>query len=80
MRPPAQDPGGRRQLRGQGGGQGLVDFDLQQLSNTAWAFAKVGHASPELFDVISATSARRRLSGFVEQDLANTLPRGNLLF
>ena len=30
----------------------LVGFDEQQLSNTAWAFAKAGRAAPELFDAL----------------------------
>merc|ERR1719446_583035 len=32
----------------------LGSFDPQALSNTAWAFATAGHASPELFKAISA--------------------------
>jgi hypothetical protein len=49
----------------------LGGFNEQDLSNTAWAFATAGHASPELFNVISAEALRRRLSGFDEQDLCN---------
>ena len=49
----------------------LDGFNPQDLSNTAWAFATAGHASPELFNVISAEALRRRLSGFDEQDLCN---------
>jgi len=47
-------------------------YDPQHLSNTAWAFAKAGHASHELFNAISAEAVRRRLGGFNAQDLSNT--------
>ena len=47
-------------------------FDPQHLSNTVWAFAKAGHASPELFEVISAEAVRRRLGNFDPQALSNT--------
>ena len=50
----------------------LDGFDPQGLSNTAWAFAKAGRASAELFDAISAKVVRRRLGGFNEQALSNT--------
>ena len=50
----------------------LGDFAPQGLSNTVWAFATAGHASPELFDAISAEAVRRRLGGFNEQDVSNT--------
>ena len=50
----------------------LNDFNPQHLSNTAWAFAKAGHASQELFKAISAEVARRRLADFNPQHLANT--------
>jgi len=53
-----------RRLRG--------SFNPQDLSNTAWAFATAGHASPELFNAISAEAVRRQLGGFNEQDLSNT--------
>jgi len=39
----------------------LGDFNPQHLSNTAWAFATVGHASSELFSAISAEAERRGL-------------------
>ena len=50
----------------------LVDFDPQHLANTAWAFAKAGHVSAELFNAISAEVVRRRLRGFNSQALSNT--------
>jgi hypothetical protein len=50
----------------------LGDFHSQALSNTAWAFAKAGHASSELFKAISAEVVRRRLGDFNPQHLSNT--------
>ena len=50
----------------------LGNFNAQALSNTAWAFATVGHASPDLFKAISAEAVRRGLGGFKEQALSNT--------
>ena len=50
----------------------LVDFDPQHLANTAWAFAKAGHVSAELFNAISAEVVRRRLGDFNPQALSNT--------
>ena len=49
----------------------IRDSNEQNLSNTAWAFAAVGHASPELFKAISAEAVRRGLGGFNAQDLSN---------
>ena len=46
-------------------------YNPQELSNTAWAFAKTGHASWELFNAISAEVVRRRLCDFNEQSLSN---------
>ena len=46
-------------------------YNPQELSNTAWAFAKTGHASSELFNAISAEVVRRRLCDFNEQSLSN---------
>jgi hypothetical protein len=37
----------------------------------AWAFATAGHASPELFNAISAEAVRRGLSNFNPQHLSN---------
>ena len=50
----------------------LGDFKPQELSNTAWAFAKAGHTSAELFNAISAELVRRRLGDFNPQALSNT--------
>ena len=50
----------------------LGSSNAQSISNTAWAFATAGHASPELFDAIAAEVVRRGLGGFKEQDLSNT--------
>ena len=46
-------------------------FTPQGLSNTAWAFATAGHASPELFEAV-ARAAVPRLGEFKPQGLANT--------
>ena len=50
----------------------LGDFNPQDLSNMAWAFAKADHASPQLSNAISAEVVHRRLSNFNPQDLSNT--------
>ena len=50
----------------------LGDFNPQELSNTAWAFASVGHDSPKLFKAISAEVVRRGLGEFSPQALSNT--------
>ena len=50
----------------------LGGFDEQNLSNTAWAFAKAGHSSAALFRAISAEALRRGLGRFNEQALSNT--------
>ena len=46
-------------------------FTPQQLSNTVWAFASVGHAAPTLFETV-AKEAAPRLHQFNAQNLANT--------
>ena len=51
--------------------RGLGRFNEQDLSNTAWAFAIVCHASPELLDAISAEALRRGLGDFNGKDLSN---------
>ena len=48
----------------------LGGFDEQNLSNTAWAFAKAGHSSAALFSAISAEALRRGLGGYNEQNLS----------
>ena len=52
--------------------RGLGDFNAQDLSNTAWAFAKANRAAPALFDIISAEVVRRGLGDFNKQALSNT--------
>ena len=47
------------------------NFNPQELANTAWAFAKEGHAAPELFDALAASSMAR-VGEFNPQDLSNT--------
>ena len=34
-------------------------FNAQDLSNTAWAYATLGHAAPALLDAIAAAAAER---------------------
>ena len=50
----------------------VVGFNAQDISNTAWAFATAGHATPDLFDAISAEALRQGLGGFNAQDISNT--------
>jgi hypothetical protein len=45
--------------------------DLQGLSNTAWAFAKLGFSSPVLFEAL-AEAAVGKLDAFTAQGLSNT--------
>ena len=52
--------------------QSLGNFNPQDLSNTAWAFATAGYEAPALFEVISAEAMRRGLGAFSEQHLSNT--------
>merc|ERR1719161_1445893 len=51
--------------------QRMSDFKLQELANTAWAFAKVGHKDERLFSTLAA-AAEQRMRDFNSQDLANT--------
>jgi hypothetical protein len=44
---------------------------LQGLSNTAWAFAKLGFSSPVLFEAL-AEAALGKLDAFTAQGLSNT--------
>jgi len=46
-------------------------FNDRDVSNTAWAFAKTGHQSPQLFDAISAARIKL-IASFSPQALANT--------
>ena len=49
----------------------LDQFNAQELANTAWAFATVGHKDELLFNAL-ARMAERRLDQFNAQGLANT--------
>ena len=61
---------------------------IRDSSNTAWAFAKAGHAPLALFKAISAEVMRRGLGDFNPQSLSNTawalaivdLPSADALF
>lgn len=44
----------------------LSSFEPQGLSNTAWAFARLGYHSPPLFAALAA-AAMHRLDGFNAQ-------------
>ena len=52
--------------------RGLGGFNPQDLSNTAWAFAKAGISALDLFEAISAEALRHGLGGFNPQNLSNT--------
>ena len=49
----------------------MRDFASQNLVNTAWAFATVGHKKERLFTAMAA-AAERRMRDFNSQDLVNT--------
>jgi ribonuclease HI len=49
---------------------GIADYNPQDLSNTAWAFAKMNHEAPLLFDAI-ARAAPVCISDFNPQNLSN---------
>ena len=49
----------------------LDKFKVQNLANTAWAFAKVGQEDEQLFKAL-ARMAERRLDQFNGQNFANT--------
>ena len=51
--------------------QRVGDFTLQELANTAWAFATVGQSDAQLFTAL-AREAERRVVDFNPQELANT--------
>ena len=46
-------------------------FNLPELTNTAWAFATVGHSDVQLFKAF-AREAERCVGDFNPQELANT--------
>ena len=48
----------------------LDEFNAQNLANTAWAFATVGHQDEQLFKALTKM-AERRLDEFNAQELAN---------
>ena len=50
----------------------LVNFNPQNLANTAWAFATLGHMDVQLLTAL-AREAARRLGDFKPQELANTV-------
>ena len=47
-------------------------FNVQNLANTAWAFATAGWSDPHLFTAL-ARAAEQRMHDFNEQDLANAV-------
>ena len=49
----------------------MVNFNVQNLANTAWAFAKVGQFDKKLF-VALGKAAEQYLGEFNAQELANT--------
>ena len=49
----------------------MRDFNLQELANTAWAFATVGHKNERLFTALAA-AAERRIKDFNSQEVVNT--------
>ena len=51
--------------------QHMGDFNVQELANTAWAFATAGQNDALLFAAL-ATAAERRMGDFNVQNLANT--------
>ena len=49
----------------------LSELKLQELANTAWAYATAKHRDERLFAALART-AKRRLSEFNAQEVANT--------
>ena len=49
----------------------MRDFNVQDLANTAWAFATANQSEAQLFAVL-ARAAEQRLGDFNVQNLANT--------
>ena len=49
----------------------MRDFKSQELANTAWAFATVGHKEEQLFMTLAA-AGERRMRDFNLQNLTNT--------
>lgn len=50
----------------------LPSFEPQGVSNTAWAFARLGFHSPQLFQAVAA-AALHRLDGFTAQACYDTV-------
>ena len=50
----------------------LGDFNVQELANTAWAFATASQQDAELFVAALARAVQLRLGDFNVQGLANT--------
>ena len=48
----------------------LGDFNVQNLANTAWAFATAGHSDAQLFTTL-ARAAQQRMGAFNAQELGN---------
>ena len=51
--------------------QHLGDFNVQELTNAAWAFATAGQSDEQLFTTL-ARAAEQRMIDFNAQVLANT--------
>merc|ERR1712185_151071 len=51
--------------------QRMKDFNSQELANTAWAFATVGHKDEWLFSMLAA-AAEQRMKDFHLQELTST--------
>ena len=49
----------------------MREFNSQNLANTGWAFAPLGHKDERLFSTLAA-AAEQRIRHFNSQELANT--------
>ncbi len=49
-----------------------LPLNPQNIGNTAWAYAKLGHAAPALFDTL-ASVAQQKASDFNPQNIGNTV-------
>ena len=49
----------------------MGDFNVQNIANTAWAFATVGQSDAQLFKAL-AREAERRMGDFKPQSISNT--------
>ena len=50
----------------------IEDFNAQDVSNTAWAFTRLGQKNEPLFAAL-ATAAERRMKEFSAQAISNTV-------